>query len=251
MTRKSLERLKNRSSTDPSSHEMGSQPIPRLSMNEWRTSADERRAAPDHENPFQDPSTIHRTSVDHGGINQDPIHHPQTAHTHHDYQEHHDTSPIFRTVDIEHGIPKALGTPSITALPLHLPHHPSKIEHPQKFHRIFLSTRLVIQVLLFVLALIGFLLKYPKTITYTGMLTGNSLAFVLVWAVLVVLVYFTNSKMRMSRYSSQPEQWRKCVSMVVFDGMIVFVWLLVCWGNTGLSAPFLSPPLHLSASFVL
>ena len=214
-----------------------SQPIPRLSVNEWRTFADDIRPGPSSnhpnnpgENPFRDPSTIHHDAVHNS---EDEIHHPSAGHTHQDHQEHHGTSPIFRTVDVEHGIPKAPGTPSITALPLHLPHHPSKIEHHQKFHRIFLSIRLVIQVLLFVLALIGFLLKYPKTITYTGMLTGNSLAFALVWTVLVVLVYFTDSKMRMSRYSSPPEQWRKCVRMVVFDGMIVFVWLLVCWGNTG------------------
>lgn len=235
--RQSLENLTHSPSADnwghdPHSVEMQPAPIPRLSANEWRTSADDAiRPTLPAENPFQDPIVHH---------DEEPIQHVTAAHTH----QSHAGPPSPPGADVEAGVvPKAPGTPSITALPLHLPYVAPRSAYPQTFHRIFLFIRLFIQILLFVLALIGFLLKYPKQITYVGMLTGNALAFVLVWAALLVLVYFLDGKgkgptggMRMSRYTPEREQWGKCVRMVVFDLMIVFVWLLVCWGNTGMLA---------------
>mgnify|MGYP003307808505 CR=1 FL=1 len=239
MTRHSLENAKSRPSTDnwrhspdPSAVEMSS--APRLSVNAWRNFSDIDAIRPDpaFENPFRDPNGRHQDEAD------EHINHPSAAHTHQDHQEHQeDVHPALRTTvddDIEaaRDLPKE-PSPSITALNLNLPYVQPRVAHPQKTHRIFLTCRLLLQVLLFVLALIGYLLAYPRVITYRAMLTGNSLGFVIVWAAVIVLAYFGDRGVRMSRYSTEGEQWKKIAKMVVIDVAVVVVWLLVCWGNTG------------------
>lgn len=240
MTRHSLEIAEGppsstdnwRHSPDPSAVEMSS--APRLSVNAWRNSSDidvtRPNAAP--ENPFRDPKGRHQDEAD------EHTNHPSAAHMHQDHKEHQeDVHPAPRTTiddDIEaaRNLPKE-PSPSITALNLNLPYVQPRVVHPQKTHRIFLTSRLLLQVLLFVLALISYLLAYPKVITYRAMLTGNSLGFVIVWAAVIVLAYLGDRGVRMSRYSTQGEQWKKIAKMVVIDVAVVVVWLLVCWGNTG------------------
>lgn len=242
--RQSRESDTHRPSTDTWPHdlhsvEMQPSPMSRLPVSAWRTSTDNDAIRtsfpasnpfqPPLRNPFLDPLVTH---------DEAPIQHLSAAHTHPSHAGTHQ-SPFHGDIEAPSPpsvVPKAPGTPSITALPLHLPYDPPRSAHSQTIHRTFLFIRLGIQILLFVLSLIGFLLKYPTRITYVGMLTGNSLAFVLIWGGLLVIVYLVDGVMRMSRYSNEKEQWRKCGRMVVFDLMIVGVWLLVCWGNTGMFA---------------
>lgn len=240
MTLQSLENAKSRPSTDnwrhspdPSAVEMSS--APRLSVNAWRNSSDIESIRPNavSENPFRDPNDGLQD------VAEEPMNPPSAAHTHQDHQEHQeDIHPTVRTIiddDIEaaRNVPKE-PSPSITALNLNLPYVQPRVAHPQKTHRIFLTCRLLLQVLLFVLALIGYLLAYPRVITYRAMLTGNSLGFVIVWTAVIVLAYFGDRGVRMSRYSTEGGQWKKIAKMLVIDIAVVVVWLLVCWGNTGM-----------------
>lgn len=244
MTRHSLENAKSRPSIDnwrhspddPSAVEMSS--APRLSASAWPSSSDIDAIRPNptsetSENPFRDPNDGHPEEAD------EHINHQSAAHTHQGHQEHQeDVHSALRTTiddDIEaaRNLPKE-PSPSITALNLNLPYVQSRVAHPQKTHRIFLTCRLLLQVLLFVLALIGYLLAYPRVITYRAMLAGNSLGFVIVWAAVIVLAYFGDRGVRMSRYSTEGEQWKKIAKMVVIDIAVVVLWLLVCWGNTGM-----------------
>ena len=239
MTRHSLENAKSRPmdnwrhSPDPSAVEMSS--APRLSVNAWRNSSDidAIRSNPPSENPFHDPNDGQRDETN------EHINPPSAAHTHQDHQDHQeDIHPaLCTTFDDDMEAARNLSkepSPSITALNLNLPYVQPRVAHPQKTHRIFLTCRLLLQVLLFVLALIGYLLAYPKVITYRAMLTGNSLGFVIVWAAVIVVAYFGDRGVRVSRYSTEGEQWKKILKMLVIDVAVVVVWLLVCWGNTGM-----------------
>ncbi len=86
------------------------------------------------------------------------------------------------------------------------------------------------QVVLLIGATVGFFLAYPRTITYRGMLLGNSLAFVVVWAVALMVGYCLVG--RMSRFNDEREQWRHIGKVLVVDGLVLLVWLLVTWGNS-------------------
>lgn len=193
---------------------------PRLSTNQWRSSAELARDTKlGSQNPFRDPhhatveddheSDRHTDNGHHASAN---VAEPQHTHANH-------------RASVSPTIPKA-PSPFVTHLP---PPHESGIEYNQRVAKIYLWVRSTLQVMFFLLGLLGFLFSTPKA-TFRSMLTSNAMSFTLLWGLILVFVFVMYG--RLNRANDEKTQWRRIGRMLMYDLVIVAMWLIMTWLNS-------------------
>lgn len=199
---------------------------PRLSTNEWKTSAElAGEAEQANQNPFAHP---HDDAVEDEHVNRISMHDNERQ----DANEINVAPPGHSYfAPNAHGVgadepPKALSPVVINMPPASASAHESRIEYSQKKHRNFLIFRLVAQCGLFLLAVLGYVFSASRP-SWRGIMENNGLEFVLIWTLILLCVYATQCKM--SKSHDEKEQWKRILRMIFYDVIIVTCWLIMSY----------------------